>query len=757
MVVIKWSGTVVLRTAAILLLPPCVEFLIAQDLPVLDSSVQVTYSTPAPDPISNTIDTQPTFTNISSDTFSGAFSLVITSISLPDVQLANQTCIDSNGRPVIVTVFPGQGLASGQTTSPITLKFSDPTGAAFTFTQTLLAGSACLASGTPFVVGYSDARVLPDDDTLAFEVQLSFPLGCQPSALPSPVDLNGALATITRGLDLVAGPGAFEAFLASTQGMDPKSLTVLAAAATASQNGVGALAALLAAHQNDPQNPAHLANAGAAAALLGLPNEALALLDAADQLGGDFGSPMGISGKAGALNNRGFAMLQLGQYALSQPYLSDALALSPLLAEARTNLGVSYYCLGDTTTGLKYIKAGLTRSFPPLPLDRAFDLSAGQTNTLPPLDYPALPEKLLAYGKYYTTLQSAFQQRVLNQFNQEQMARAAMASDLARLANDPLALGRVNDTLADFKLLQNLQSTPASLDFAGYSDTGGTQLDPRVPSNLTGLYANRVQAEARLDNFLADFQSGVQPLYAKVAAANDPTAQAAACAALQSYIRQDFPGWLDAQGQLEQALRAFVGPYYKAMTGIATNLADPGANQLLSVYSQEIADGLFGELLDYAAYWPIVAGGPYSDPICKAVQQAADSDPPALTDHSNAPECPASLRPFKVELEIAEIMKFAVSCEEFELGVMTPILGPVGKVSIGRQGDWTAFLGFHGDLPPFASEELGLYVKGNEFGLTDVGLKSVPQITAGPITYDTPFGMEASFVDAWHFFTTGHF
>jgi tetratricopeptide (TPR) repeat protein len=175
-------------------------------------------------------------------------------------------------------------------------------------------------------------------------------------------------------------------------------------AATATNKGPGALAALLAAHQNDPNNPMHLVNAAGAAALLGMPNEALALLDAADGLGGDFGSPMGLSGKAMALNNRGFALLQTGQWSAGQAVLTDALAQEPLLAEARTNLSTSFLCQGDISNAAKHIRAGIIRSPQQPDMEEGWDLSAGVAPNFPPLDYPAVAELLDKYQLYYGAL-----------------------------------------------------------------------------------------------------------------------------------------------------------------------------------------------------------------------------------------------------------------------------------------------------------------------------------------------------------------
>lgn len=43
-------------------------------------------------------------------------------------------------------------------------------------------------------------------------------------------------------------------------------------------------------------------------------------------------------------------------------------------------------------------------------------------------------------------------------------------------------------------------------------------------------------------------------------------------------------------------------------------------------------------------------------------------------------------------------------------------------------------------------------MKGDEQGLTDGGMKISTSVKGGPISYDLPTVMEASFVDAYHYY-----
>ena len=112
----------------------------------------------------------------------------------------------------------------------------------------------------------------------------------------------------------------------------------------------------------EPQNPAHLVNAAGLASLLGFPSEALGLLAAADLLGPDAYSPLGIPGRALAQNNRGHALLGLGRFAEAAGALDEAVDLAPQLSEARTNLSLAQLCQGNEERAVRLSRAGRWRT-----------------------------------------------------------------------------------------------------------------------------------------------------------------------------------------------------------------------------------------------------------------------------------------------------------------------------------------------------------------------------------------------------------
>ena len=91
-----------------------------------------------------------------------------------------------------------------------------------------------------------------------------------------------------------------------------------------------------------------LVNAAALLSSSGLPNEAIAFLDAAEASGRTYGAPMGVDGEQIALNNRAHAFLMRGQWAEAAAILEGVVAAEPPLAETRMNLSHALLCQGDT-------------------------------------------------------------------------------------------------------------------------------------------------------------------------------------------------------------------------------------------------------------------------------------------------------------------------------------------------------------------------------------------------------------------------
>jgi tetratricopeptide (TPR) repeat protein len=701
-------------------------------LEIPDSDLQVTFTGLIFNRKTNTYDTSATLTNTSTTSFSGEFSLVLPTITPTSATLANATCHTADAKPVVVASFPPGALAPGAKLSNLVLKFSNPAAVRFTFTHTVLAGNACTADVQ--LHAFSDSRTLPDAADVSLLLQLLSPLYCQITS-PVPLSYGVAMASIQTKLNQLAGAGALEGFIAGNASTHQEQLVALAAAAMADNKGPGALAALLAAHHNDPTNPAHLVNAAGAASLLAMPNEAIALLDAADAMGGNFGAPMGIDGHAIAQNNRGFALHQLGQWSQAQALFSSATALEPSLSEARLNLSYALLCQGDPNATEAYL-AGLRRS-PLQALDQTFDLSRGIGPDMPQLPYPATAGQLRSRAN----LIGEISQGTLDKINSLLTQRDQVLEQLtqAQTANPPPTL-----------------TTTRSADIFQQGDMLGTPaFDEQSPRGLSDLWAvEQVNAQAAFDlstqlfdqymvwedRRFTELESCVLTLPYCSAAYQQVLLQG------RVEVRQGLSQALLVQGRFDRSVRAFADPWYHALTGLAANLSDPLSHQYRSLQAQVDALVLYrnlaatgGNTFGHLAFW--------------WEQTEATNEPggplAVVPNPGSSLACPDSLKAAKFQVAVLGAIDVSFNCETVEASIAVPGLGPFAELSYPRSGDWTVFMGIAGGVPGTTiGAKIGFGLKGNDGGFTDALLKTSQSVGVGPVQIDSPFGLEMSIAGA---------
>lgn len=166
--------------------------------------------------------------------------------------------------------------------------------------------------------------------------------------------LSAALGGARSFLTTTAGADALSRLESSGQASTPGKAEALAAAAVTHGSPGLAFAALLKAHGLEPRNANHLVNAAAMATSVGLPNEALAMLDAAQTL--DLRRPaMGISQRAISMTVRGQALTMTGRRVGSPCLLPRGPRRSPPLSEADTGLATIEAC--EATTSQRHAAA----------------------------------------------------------------------------------------------------------------------------------------------------------------------------------------------------------------------------------------------------------------------------------------------------------------------------------------------------------------------------------------------------------------
>ena len=156
------------------------------------------------------------------------------------------------------------------------------------------------------------------------------------------------------------------------------------------------MAALVRAHELQPTQASHLINAAAVASSVGLPSEALALLDAAQRLDDPDRPAMGIPRRAVALANCGQALALLGRHDEADKALTASLAAEPLLSEANTSRSATAACTQGPKPAAKFLRAGRLRQ-PPKPIDT----SRGRETELRDLQLPGFPKQAAEMREFF--------------------------------------------------------------------------------------------------------------------------------------------------------------------------------------------------------------------------------------------------------------------------------------------------------------------------------------------------------------------
>ncbi len=570
------------------------------------------------------------------------------------------------------------------------------------------------------IFAVSDGRSLKSEQGYANELADRKARLCVSPGLGSePVSLDQARKTIRSTIEASVGRTPYDMFLANPLANDATRLARVGAASLipngqGEPNPAGGVVALLRAHELEPDNPNHLINAAGTVAMLGMPREALALLDAADALPRKPDTVMGISGTAVAQNNRGHVLLTLGRWADAETVLREAIANEPLLSEAKQNLAVALLCQNKQDEAAHYLYGGMRRSIqwdsddivtdPPdtpaeerrtrQPASKEYDLSQGKTLTIPVIRYPENPSQ---YSSFYA------------QYGQYiQRANDRITSNAQRLGELGLKQPPENDLTS--KRLQNLW---AAMNTARYETT----LHPLYEAMNAGWVET------------ARVEGDVEGRVSKIINAGLDEVNKAKC---RAEIESSHPQWVAAQKRYDQATAAYVAPWYKHVTGIAANLGDPVRNEIAQTSLENDAEAMLANVVGQAALYTGL-GTIYK--LCGAAPAAGkESTDPKL---EKSGRCPEGLRGAKAKFGVGDLLEIAFNCEEIEFTVAPEALvGPFLKIGLKNDGTVTGFAGAQAGAGTVGQE--GFYITGNlkTGALTDGGFKVAVEYNAGPITVD---------------------
>jgi tetratricopeptide (TPR) repeat protein len=564
------------------------------------------------------------------------------------------------------------------------------------------------------IYAYSDAAVVqPDFATLPI-LQSQKPLLCQARDNVTPLTLAQALQNGWNYLAQQVGTGNLDTFRAAEEVATPEGAQAFAMAAMADRRPDGALAGMLRAHELNSQSPIILINAAGMFATLDMPNEALALLDAAAALPepAQPETPIGIPSSELATNTRGYAMLALGQWAQAETVLRPLVEAGTELSEARMNLSQALLCQDKDDEAVRFYRLGARRMTWDVvehgeeiegirpPVELTLNRTAGKVFTLPPLGVMNTPEQAEAVWEH------------TNNLIDQSIARGDELNALIEANTDQ----------------RHARPLPGPLTMARFNNITITALRAMYEPDIEALY----EATAAQEDVLNELNDEHGQEWLDLA--DDFTDWNEYVAACRDMVRGHLPQWLAEYSEFENLLEEYTLAKYAAMTGAAANLSDFLNHEYVSLSIENEMETdvawrlhvLNGYAATTWAHWN----------YCEGVAQSAPEEPSEPT-FERADRCPASLTRNKMGITILGMVQLRANCEVFEAEVAGPGLITIfGQVTVDmRNKTSTFFAGGKIQSPPgmvrLGANE-GLYISVGENGISDVGLKVSTSVDVGP-------------------------
>jgi tetratricopeptide (TPR) repeat protein len=576
---------------------------------------------------------------------------------------------------------------------------------------------------------------LPGSDDLRIDAGIDFPQVYEPTndpdvlegmkpycaAGPKPkqLTLEKATSNVEKFLEKTAGKDAMRAFAKSPDSRSAAKAQRAAGEAAVAGSPGAALAAMLRAHELEPNEASHLVGAAALATAVGLPAEALGMLDAAEGLDDRRPGGMGFTNDTVALANRGHALLAAGRGADAAAPLDAALAGQPLLTEAATSLQVAALCENDPGKALQARRRSRKRQDPPP--DPAVDESQGKESLLRHLPYPGLPPQAVALHPLYKQFERDELPAIQERYQREQRYQQRMAARNPK----PSALTLENEqrlvthsyVVAEAPALAALQKKLLDLN----------QLSHDTISEMWCV--------------LDGCDSQVQQMSASCyGSANSQQCFHDKCVPKTKLYHQQ---WLNQALAAYDAGQVYTKALSKRVSGVAANLKDPDAYALAMIGIEKSKASTFQLLAQSAQYWSYQVDR-YKDSCVEG------NDPPLDSEAGDAPPagsgpCPDGLKALNFVLDLGPV-KLKANCSEVSAegdlgegwikgfgevkwdvraGTMTVVAG--SKATFGLAG---AEVGF----------KSGVYVTVDKDGPKDAGWRVGPgaSVAAGPVEYSGP-------------------
>jgi tetratricopeptide (TPR) repeat protein len=576
-----------------------------------------------------------------------------------------------------------------------------------------------------------DTRELPSPDQALLELQSMRSIVCPRGPARSGgrrVKKSVALARAQRLLRKRAGRG-YRRLLRSKRGKRPAAAEDFAAAAVANKAPGAALAGFLAAAKREPRNPRNLLNASVVLTRIGMPNEALALVAAADRLPTPRRMPMGIGMAALLENSRGVALIALRRYAEAETALRAAIRREPLLSEAKLNLAAARLCRGRVAQAVQpYLDGKRRNTFSDnvstagaqARAGDALDLSRGMDGTLPVIHVPQTSQDAVAsFPSFHATRESRSQEMD----HQYEVGLQAISDGAAALAGVPHL--QAQRTGAIITLWNNRKTQR-----------------PEIQTVEDRLKAN---AERFLQNF-RDWDDRYEEIRSDCQAQGGTSMQIEAC------IKQDcIPAtqsahtrWVALFKETDGLARDYARVVHQYATALAANLADERSRRVIIETSRH-------DILVINFSYVVLEADTWTDVLDTVKDECVQSGGGTAQQEEGDPglpsgfACPPELKNVKISFKIPPIFSLGVKCEEISLEVSDGPVGPFAQVSYKfGSGSTTLFAGLKAgtgsDFDVGVGVKGGMYMSFDSSGNpTDTGIR-----VSGSLTFPGSLGTDSA-------------
>lgn len=587
----------------------------------------------------------------------------------------------------------------------------------------------CTAATTGLTVGeevgaadmslqtFSETYRWPDSEQSSLQYIKIF---CRTSYPVASYTLPSALASIRSELERLA-PGGLALVDSSGLASTPAKAQGLAGAAVTQGSPGLALAALLEAHSLEPGRGTHLVNAAALATSVSLPNQAIALLDAAASM--DFLRPaLGIPRQATVAAIRGQALVMTGRYDEAQQVFLQAKQLAPILSEADTGLATVAACEGKDALAARYLRRARVRSDEPVPStpptedavrpEPNIDVTRGKAVPLRQLPIAETPAQGVEMNDVYDGIARGFHSEIQANIDRTNgLEQHLRATDDARTRaeidrrSSILVLIYRSHLAADVAAAHNAlddkidQLVEHGEEFWG----GGTGELPYIYGDLSDAAWAVCEGSTVPNCFEIEMNRTCRPELAR--AHNE---------------------WRTLISQAQNLANDYFRIWSKQMSGYAANLVDEEAHQLALLTIDASERDVYAGLVQQAEHWT-QSEKLFSD-HCVEPLPAEILNPPANVEVESPGSCAGALKAMNLRATLGPTT-VKINCERIEQGFSAEII-PLLHVFVDvkfdfRTGNVSVWAGSKGGGTVGGTElafKSGIYVKVDGQGeLVDTG------------------------------------